>query len=106
LNELLREASTEAPYYRETLRGCTPLRSLEELSSLPFVEKETFRSRISELANPTRFRNGSTEGHTSGTTGSPVIFRYDNVSMQLNFALRDRQYEWAGVSPFDVSARF
>jgi len=109
LRSLLREVLDNSAYYRETLGhlgNAAERFELSELGSLPFVEKGVIRARTEEFFCQNRVHRDHAEGHTSGTTGSPMIWPYDWDSFRRNAAFRARQYRWMGVTGKEVSARF
>jgi len=109
LRKLIDEARNNVPYYRELLAGLSaPAEEidLETLKEIPFLEKSELRTRTEEFLNKARLRYGHEEGHTSGTSGIPLVFPYDLESIQRNLSFRERQYRWAGVTSRQRSARF
>ncbi|MFA5238680.1 MAG: hypothetical protein WC476_03085 [Phycisphaerae bacterium] len=109
LRKLLKESISNVPYYKETLsRFSNKIESfsLEQLKELPMLEKSLLRENTERFLNKERLKSGSDEGHTSGTSGSPLIWPYDLDSLQYDLAFRARQYRWAGVTGKEKSARF
>ena len=101
LRRVLAHAYEHVPYYRECFdhRGLVPARfeSVEELRRLPVLTRDTVKHRIKDLVSRAPRRNTLAEGHTSGTTGSPITLFYDGDMIAMNYAVMDRQYRWAGV---------
>ena len=109
LRNLLRECITHVSYYQDTLKNFTnriDSFQLENLADLPFVEKTQFRENQNRFIFQDRMKYGYEIAHTSGTSGTPLILRYDNDSMQFDLAFRERQYRWAGTYGAAQSARF
>ena len=110
LRGLLAEAVASTAYYARTLSRWWPrieTMALEELSELPMVEPKQLRMQIHEFINADRVRRyGADEGHTSGTSGAPMVWPYDWDSMRRNLAFRERQYRWAGLTGLETSIRF
>lgn len=109
LRALLTHVAKTVPYYKSALdRWANGLEHLDwdRFRELPYLDKATLRSQTAELIDRSRFTHGTSEGHTSGTSGTPLIWPYDNDSIQLNLAFRERQYRWAGLTGREVSARF
>jgi phenylacetate-CoA ligase len=109
LRELLTEAAEHVPYYKKTLsglKGRIDRLTLDSLCDIPLLEKDVLRTRTAEFVNKTRLRFGYTGSHTSGTSGSPLNILCDYRSIQHNLAFRARQYRWAGITGWEVSARF
>lgn len=101
LRRLLTHASETVPYYRDLFRrhgfdpaGCE---SVEQLAALPVLTRDTIRTRTTELLSHAYPREALEEGHTSGTTGTPLTVFYDDGMVAMNYAAMDRQYEWAGL---------
>ncbi len=110
LRDLLREAYDGAPFYRQALapvvRNLQDF-TIDDLSSLPLLEKETVRERTCDMINRSRVRQwGHIAWKTSGTTGNPFHWPFDWDSMRRNLAIRERFYRWQGITRYDVSARF
>lgn len=100
LRRLLAHAYENVPYYRDAFRrhGYDPARfkGLEDLEKLPVLSRDIVKHRGNELI--ARGSMGAlTEGHTSGTTGSPITIFYDADTVAMNYAVMDRQYRWAGL---------
>jgi phenylacetate-CoA ligase len=95
LRELLQLAMTRVPYYRAAWRdlGLTQRAidrfELDDLTSLPLLEKEATR------ANPDAFcvdgtpPRGATICPTSGSTGTPVRVYFTNADFRRSLALRE-----------------
>ncbi len=102
LRELLCHANEHVPYYQETFKrhGFRPesLAGLEDLQRIPVLTRETVKRRAADLRSRAPELRRLSEGHTSGTTGSPLTLFYDANMMAMNYAALDRQYRWAGVS--------
>ncbi|MFH1417947.1 MAG: hypothetical protein ABII12_06650 [Planctomycetota bacterium] len=109
LRGLVHEAIQNVPYYRASLRsfeGKVHRLELSDLPSFPTVDKNVMRSRLPDFLNHSRLKYGYAEGHTSGTSGAPMVWPYDWDSYRMTFALRARQYYWAGFTGKEVSVRF
>ncbi len=107
LNNLLLNAKNNTNYYRGVLeKYVAGSFSLEDLSELPFLDKKLLRENTADFTDKSWEKYGYLEGHTSGTSGAPMVWNYDLHSMQWAMALRARQYRWGGVSERDLSARF
>ena len=92
LNCLLEHSKRNIPYYRETL----PIESIEfmdELAKIPFLTKDMIREKGSRMINP-QSKARLWKGWTSGTTGSSLVFYRDRRTMQYEYALYDRLYEF------------
>jgi phenylacetate-CoA ligase len=99
LRRLLRHAYQHTAYYRDVLdeRGIRPedIESVDQLSVLPLLDRETVRATMdSRLAGaPPRV---AIKKSTSGTTGEPVVVKYNAESRHWRDATRWRGYGWGG----------
>ncbi len=105
LRALLLHASQTVPYYRHLFNSLglrTQLLenfSLEHLSSLPLLEKETIRRNSNDFLNQRLDRRHCHIEHTSGTTGTPLaIFRSTMSERATSAAYEARVRRWAGVN--------
>jgi len=101
LRLVIRHAYEFVPYYRELFdhHGVDPagFRGREDLSRIPLLTREILKSRSSDLRSRASAYGRLIEGHTSGTTGSPLTLFYDSDMVAMNYAALDRQYAWAGA---------
>jgi len=97
LHRLLRQAH-QTTHYRAVFedRGFDPqkLSSLADLHRLPLLDRATVRSTLETRTAATPA--WEIEKSTSGTTGDPVVVRYDAESRHWRDATRWRGYGWAG----------
>jgi len=99
LRRLIRHAYLHTPYYRELLdqRGLRPedFDSVDALGQLPLLDRDTvrtsFEARMS--AAPPKW---VIQKSTSGTTGQPVVVKYNAESRHWRDATRWRGYGWSG----------
>lgn len=102
LRQLIEYVYEHVPYYRQVMgeRGLTPadVQSVEELEKLPLLTKEIVRQRFSDLLSDEFDINTVARGNTSGTTGSPLEICYDDSMIRMNYAVLDRQYQWADTN--------
>ncbi len=109
LRSLVKEALENVPHYKASLRpfaGRVDGLRLADLADLPFIDKAQIRSALESFLNRSRLSYGYCEGHTSGTSGAPMVWPYDWDSWRQTFALRARQYRWAGFTGQETSVRF
>lgn len=101
LREVLRHAQDHVPYYQALFKrtgfNASKIQSLEDLSRLPVLERETLKNSPEDLVSRHRPNGRLVAGHTSGTTGSPIVVYYDANMITMNYAAMDRQYRWAGL---------
>lgn len=99
LRRLLRHAYQHTAYYRQALdeRGIRPdqIDSIEALQRVPLLDRSTcVRTLDARTANaPPRV---AITKQTSGTTGEPVVVRYNAESRHWRDATRWRGYGWGG----------
>ncbi len=99
LRRLIRHAYLHTSYYRELLdeRGLRPenFDSIESLEQLPLLDRDTVRSSFDARLSsaPPRW---VIQKSTSGTTGQPVVVKYNAESRHWRDATRWRGYGWGG----------
>ena len=99
LRRVIRHAYLHTPHFRAVLdaRGMLPedIESLDDLRRLPLLDRDTVRltleTRTAEA--PPRW---VIQKSTSGTTGQPVVVKYNAESRHWRDATRWRGYSWAG----------
>ena len=99
LRRLLRHAHRHTAYYRRVLddRGLAPedFLAVEDLARLPLLDRATLRATMD-----TRTANApphiAVTKMTSGSSGQPVIVKYNAESRHWRDATRWRGYGWAG----------
>jgi phenylacetate-CoA ligase len=99
LRRLVRHAYAHTAYYRGVLdhRGLHPgdIHDVQDLRHLPLLDRDIVRETLEA-------RTSSAPPHwvikkaTSGTTGTPVVVRYNAESRHWRDAIRWRGYGWAG----------
>ena len=103
-------AHEKSPYYRKLMAEVgvhpTDIRGAADLPKLPLLTKETIRSQGEDLLTERRHRRSWVEGHTSGTTGSPLALWYDRETCVMTNAVDYRQKRWAGMGHEDWIAMF
>ena len=76
LRKVLMHAGEHVPYYRECFaqRGFNPAKveSVDDLRRLPVLTRDTLKHRLRDLVSRAPRKRPLAEGHTSGTTGSPI----------------------------------
>jgi phenylacetate-CoA ligase len=99
LRRLIRHAYAHTAHYRRVLdqRGLHPgdFQDVSDLRHLPLLDRDTVRetleARTSSAPPPWVIKKA-----TSGTTGTPVVVRYNAESRHWRDAIRWRGYGWAG----------
>ena len=81
--------------YYKTNYDTIPIGGIHDLSILPILQKSTVRTYRKDIINtdniPCKW------SHTSGTTGSALIFPISLNAFQKEYAFRALHYEWSGV---------
>lgn len=102
LNHLLIHCYRNVPYYQKKFAeyGITPqkIKDLNDIKHLPILTRQDIRDHIHELKAINWRRYGLHEGHTSGTTGTPLIFFSDDASRSIEKAAAWRHWNWAGYN--------
>jgi phenylacetate-CoA ligase len=98
LRRLIRHAATHTAYYKQLLAdlGLHPedFRSVADLGYLPLLDRDLVRETFdARLADTPRW---VVKKSTSGTTGTPVVVKYNAESRHWRDATRWRGYGWAG----------
>lgn len=107
LKELLNFAYHNVPFYRKRFQDShlTPadIRSLKDITKLPVLTKEDIRNSISDLqvrGIPARVMS------TSGSSGYPLTFPKDYISLSYWDAAMYMGMAWHGIRIGDKQARF
>jgi phenylacetate-CoA ligase len=99
LRRVLRHAHRHTAYFRQLLdeRGLVPedFCSIEDLGRLPLLERPTLRASV-EARTADAPPHAVVTKTTSGSSGEPVVVRYNAESRHWRDAVRWRGYGWAG----------
>lgn len=99
IRRLLRHAYQHTAYYRDVMdeRGIRPedIESVGDLARLPLLDRDTVRATMdARLAGAPP--GVAIKKSTSGTTGEPVVVKYNHESRHWRDATRWRGYGWSG----------
>lgn len=101
LREVVIHAYTHVPYYRELFDQCglkpADIHCRADLAKLPVLTRATIKRRLPDMLSRAIPKYRLAEGHTSGTTGSPLTLFYNGDMTHMAYAALDRHYRWAGV---------
>jgi len=106
LQRLIRHAHANVPYYRRLMdeHGIRPddITKPSDLQLLPPLTKELIRANSRELLADGYPRAKLLEGHTGGSSGTPLCFHSSREGRLTHGLARSlRAMEWAGVQPGD-----
>ena len=103
-------AAWHSPYYHQIFAeaGVTPHQPpLEVLQKLPFLSKETLRTRAKDLLTQSPLPKGTIVFKSSGTTGTPTEIYYTPEFHALELAVPAvRNLGWAGINYRDRRVMF
>ena len=103
LSRLIRHCQRKVSYYRDLFqKHRLDVRSLEDLSRVPVLDKETVRSRLEEFKADDFKRYRPREIHTAGSTGTPMRVYWDIGSNILELTCQWRHFSWLGYRLGDV----
>src|SRR5579862_57474 len=99
VRRLLRHAYQHTAHYRDVMDTCglrpEDFESVDDIRRLPLLDRDTVRatmdSRLAAVAP-----NWVIKKTTSGTTGEPVVVKYNAESRHWRDATRWRAYGWGG----------
>jgi phenylacetate-CoA ligase len=110
LSSLINHCYNSVPYYRNVMekRNLKPhdIRTPKDLFKLPILTKEDIRNNFNQLISKNAIKSNLIDGHTSGTTGSPLHFYYDKQICRIKTVLDWRQKRIADINPGDKMAFF
>ena len=99
LCELLTHAQNHVPYYRtlfnETGFNATSVNSLDDLASLPFLDKSKIRGNTDALKSDRAV--GLSKFNTGGSSGEPLIFYIGKQRVSHDVAAKWRATRWWDV---------
>jgi phenylacetate-CoA ligase len=102
LSDILREASN-TPFWREQfdeygvqIKSSDPF---SELVKLPLLTKDVVKNNVNRIVNPAIDRRQLLWRHTSGTTGSGLVFPETTSTEHFTWSFWWRYRRWHGLSP-------
>ncbi|MDH5573836.1 MAG: hypothetical protein OEY89_18875, partial [Gammaproteobacteria bacterium] len=110
LQKTLKEAVLNVPYYRELFKKekilLEHIKSIEDLSSIPVLEKDELRRAPENLVNSNYDIDKLLVVHTTGTTGTPLNIYCDYETRRRNYAFYNRFLNSAGIATCGKKATF
>jgi len=110
VRKLIRHAYETVPYYRSMMdkHGISPerIRGIEDLAQLPILTKKIIRKESSHLISRVFQPSQLHRGETGGSTGSPLVYYFDQ---RARVSIRSHYYrglEWMGWKPGDPIVSF
>ena len=101
LRAVVAHAYETVPFYRRRFdeRRLKPadVRTCADLYKVPVLTRNDIRTHFEELRSSSVPHRSMREGHTSGTTGTPLTIGYDHDTVSMTYAVFDRHYDWAGL---------
>ncbi len=106
--KIVAHAHMTCSYYREAYRraGLVPedLRTPEDINRVPTVTKEEIQEHRDRFVSEQYRPEGLIKDMTGGSTGSPMVFYYDNGRLDTRAAATLRHNRWAGWDIGDRAA--
>ncbi|MFC1897965.1 phenylacetate--CoA ligase family protein [Candidatus Cloacimonadota bacterium] len=100
LKKLLIHSGKNVLYYRELFRSInfdpSKFENLDQMKSIPLLDKETVRTRAKDLLADSAGKFGITWDSTSGSTGTPLHFVLSDNAQAIKIAALLRSFGWAG----------
>ncbi len=91
-NKLLKYANTQVKYYQDNV-GVKHIDTIEDINNIPLTSKNLMKKNIGQFINNNQ-ENKLWKGETSGSTGNPFNHYRDPKSMQYEYALYDKLYDF------------
>jgi phenylacetate-CoA ligase len=82
------------------------IQGVADLRKLPLIDKSVVRDHESQMLTAARANRDWVNGHTSGTTGSPLSIWYDRETCIMTNAVDRRQKIWGGMVDDDWVGMF
>jgi phenylacetate-CoA ligase len=105
VKELIHHSYNTVEYYNEIMkqRKLVPsdITSACDLQKLPLLTRDIVKNNLDKLISSKHNKKNLMHGHTSGTTGSPLNFYWDNDMWFYNNVFDWRQKLWGGMTPGD-----
>lgn len=110
LRALIRHAYVNVPHYKKIMDdagiGQDDIKDQNDLHRIPVLTREDIKANFNDLIAVNYKRSSLIEGHTSGTTGSPLQFLWDKHICLIKNVVDWRQKLAASIKPGDKFAMF
>lgn len=101
LRFVVKHAYETVPFYRrrfdEIRLKPEDIRGRSDLPKVPLLSRDDIRTHFDDLRSSAVPARAMRQGHTSGTTGTPLTVGYDRDTVWMTYAVFDRHYRWAGL---------
>ena len=105
LQAIIAHAYLTTPFYHEIMDqlGIKPqdIRSTEDIRLFPVINRAEVKEHFAQMLARGVALNTCKVTHSSGTTGEPVEYAYDQNALSFARALKVREKLWCGVRPGD-----
>lgn len=98
--EFLKEAIPNTPFYRNDSRY-----QGNSLENYPLIQKSDLRKDLQNFYHRNLEKIPHVWAHTSGTTGSAIVFPISREHFEREYAFHALSYEWGGISLTDRNDR-
>lgn len=98
INIILKHAKKNSPFYKKRLKKITlPIEDLEFLQDIPILTKRDIVQNIDEIKCKNIPKVRYVSSNTGGSTGEPMHYFCDRISLGWKRAATLRNSEWAGL---------
>ena len=106
LRRVLQHALSYSPYYQHKLNfiSLSQIRTLDDLRKIEPLTKEELRRNVKSIASK-RTVSRTRMAKTSGSTGIPLVFPKDSITLAYHYAAMYRGHSWYGLKIGDREAR-
>ena len=106
LKNIVSYAVKYSPFYRQQFidSDIPEINSFDDIKKIKFLTKEDLRKHI-KLITSDKPVSKTSKAKTSGSTGIPLIFPKDSISLSYHYAAMYRGHSWYGLGIGDREAR-
>ena len=103
LRSFIRHCVETVPFYRRRFRdlgiSANDIQSMKDLEVLPILRKDEVQDHSAELLSETVSPSKRVAAHTSGTTGTGLVFKTTRAAIQEQWGVWWRFFHWHGLRP-------